>query len=68
MHWIDCNNDENVHDVVGVQVIIQRAGKPFFRNMHSPDSSPEYRNAILDKKKIVISFCHEKHFRTDSNM
>jgi hypothetical protein len=34
MHRIDGKNDEHVHNIVGVKIVVQAAGEPFFGYMH----------------------------------
>lgn len=51
MHGVHSDHNQNVHYVVGVQIIVQASGKPLFRNMHCSDRSAKYWNAVLSKKK-----------------
>lgn len=51
MHRIHGNHNQNVHDIVRVQIVIQTSGKPFFRNMHRSNCSTKYWNSILRGSK-----------------
>jgi hypothetical protein len=50
MHRIDGDDDQDVHDVVRVEIEVQASGKPFLRDVHSPNSSTEHGYAILNTK------------------
>jgi hypothetical protein len=55
MHRVDRNHDQDVHDIVRVEIIIQAAWKPFFGYVHCSDGTAEYRNSVLkeeNKEKI----------------
>lgn len=53
MHGVHCGHDENVHDIVGVEIIVQAAGKPLFRDVHRSNGSAKHGNTVLKGKVCV---------------
>lgn len=49
MHRIHSSNNKNVHNIVGVQIVVQTARKPLFRDVHRTNSSTKHGNAVLEK-------------------
>lgn len=65
MHWINGHNDENMHDIVRVEIVVQTPGKPFLGNMHGPNCSTKHWYAILGmgrKTRVLV----QSHFFIDS--
>lgn len=56
MHRIHGNDDENMHDVVRVQIVVQAPREPLFGDVHRADCSTKYGNTILNEK-ISFEIC-----------
>lgn len=50
MHRVNRRNDENMHDIVWIQVIIQTSRVPFFGNVQSANHATEHWHSILKLK------------------